>query len=91
MYEAPDEEVDIFDINEKTGEKTKNYNKSYSLEYAYERIGVMVNKDIKYYNKKATKIYEKNAKKLMKYVSPKAVKKSPNKKGENDDTSIEEE
>jgi hypothetical protein len=91
MYEAPDEEIEIFDINEKTGEKTKNFNKSYSLEYAYERIGVMVNKDIKYYNKKAIKTYEKNARRLMKYISPKAIKKSPNKKGENEDSSIEEE
>ena len=89
MYDAPDEEVEIFDINEKTNEKTKNYHKSYLLEYAYERIGVMVNKDIKYYNKKAIKMYQKNAKKLMKYLSPK-VKKSPYKKGEIEESSIEE-
>jgi hypothetical protein len=49
----------------------------------------MVNKDIKYYNKKAIKMYQKNAKKLMKYLSPK-VKKSPNKKGEIEESSIEE-
>ena len=89
MYEASDEEVEIYDVNEKTGERSKNYQKSYTLEYAYERIGVMVNKDIKYYNKKAIKTYQKNAKKLMKYVSPK-IKKSPNKKGEIEESSVEE-
>ena len=50
MFDAPDEEIEVFDINEKTGEKSKNYKKTYFWEYAPERIGAMVNKDIKYYN-----------------------------------------
>ena len=49
----------------------------------------MVNKDIKYYDKRAIKKYQKNAKKLMKYTSPK-IKKSPNKKGEIEESSVEE-
>ncbi len=40
---------------------------SYFMEHVPERIGVMINKDVKYYNLKAQKAYERNAQKLMNY------------------------
>jgi hypothetical protein len=49
MAGVSDEEVNIYDIKS-DGQKILNSKKSYLMEHVAERVGVMINKDVKYYN-----------------------------------------